>query len=62
MTKAQVQARMTAFPGVQDLHGTGEDFCAVRAVQDSQCNEEAVRVHMKMNNNQLEDIKLEIDL
>jgi hypothetical protein len=62
MTKAQVQARMTAFPGVQDLNGTGEDFCTVRAVQGSQCKEEAILVHMKMSNNRLEDIKLDIDL
>jgi hypothetical protein len=62
MTKAQVQARMTAFPGVQNLSGTGEDFCTDRAVQDSQCKEEAILVHMKMNNNQLEAIELEIDL
>jgi hypothetical protein len=62
MTKAQVQAIMTATPEIQDLYGTGEAFCTRRAVVDSNCREEAILVHTKMNNNQLEDIKLEIDL
>jgi hypothetical protein len=62
MTKAQVQAIMTAPPEIQDLYGTGEAFCTRRAVLDSNCREEAILVHTRMYDNRLETVKLEIDL
>jgi hypothetical protein len=62
MTKAQVQAIMTAPPEIEDLYGTGEAFCTHRDVVDSNCREEMILVHTRMYNDRLKTVELEIDL